>query len=77
MKKTLSITILGLILAACSSDNGHRPPHVKMSHNPEFESAMQACHQSSNKDMTAFESCMKAKGFEKPVGTPPQKPQAK
>lgn len=42
-----------------------------MHNNSEFEQAMLACHQSSNKDFAAFESCMKAKGFEKPAGMPP------
>ncbi len=78
MKKLVAISTIILALAACSNEG--KGPHGKPPHNPEMEAAMQECQKTvtNKEDRTAFDACMKAKGFEKPAdhGKGPQPPKA-
>ncbi|QBQ64055.1 hypothetical protein EXH44_07370 [Actinobacillus indolicus] len=78
MKKLVAISTIILALAACSNEG--KDPHGKPPHNPEMEVAMQECQKTvtNKEDRTAFDACMKAKGFEKPAdhGKGPQPPKA-
>ncbi|WP_150539255.1 hypothetical protein [Actinobacillus vicugnae] len=67
MKKLLGISVLAMLLAACSNERPHHPyPHKA---NPAVEEALKACHESvgSMQDREKFDACMQEKGFEKPA----------
>ncbi|QLB18420.1 hypothetical protein [Mannheimia granulomatis] len=77
MKKLLALSAIAL-LAACSQSHhnhkGHDHHYGKEAHskNPALAQAMKECHSTikENKDMVAFEKCLKEKGFEKPADHP-------
>ncbi|UKH24941.1 hypothetical protein [Actinobacillus pleuropneumoniae] len=71
MKKSLGISTLAVLLAACSSPN--EPTQVSQvteaSSLTKVEEALKACQESvgESKDQIKFDACMKEKGFERPA----------
>ncbi|WGE87657.1 hypothetical protein NYR88_00100 [Actinobacillus equuli subsp. haemolyticus] len=71
MKKSLGISTLAVLLAACSSPND--PTQVSQvteaSSLTKVEEALKACQESvgESKDQIKFDACMKEKGFERPT----------
>ncbi|ABY69874.1 hypothetical protein [Actinobacillus pleuropneumoniae] len=69
MKKSLGISTLAVLLAACSSPND--PAQVSQvteaSSLTKVEEALKACQESvgESKDQIKFDACMKEKGFER------------
>ncbi|WP_314791574.1 hypothetical protein [Aggregatibacter aphrophilus] len=88
MKKLLGMTVLSMILAACSqqSDRPEPPPQEpmgaqqevmgapQMAQNSQMEAVLKACDQKvgKTKDQAKFDACMKTKGFERAPGPQPQ-----
>ena len=75
MKKTALALSLLATLGLAQADNGP-PPGGGPGNNPALDAALKDCAASASKgsdgrpDFSAMETCMKAKGFEKPAKPP-------